>query len=148
MLRKIFFLQLISIMLFAFIAKSEERASIDEAKAMSENAVAFLKENGIEKSKIAFEAEGGQWHDRDLYVFVFSLDGVVQIHGANAGLIGRNIKTIRDVDGFKFVEAFLAVADKGWVDYKWQNPVNKKVEAKTSYIIRTGDMIVGVGAYK
>jgi cytochrome c len=39
------------------------------------------------------------------------------------------------------------VADAPWVDYKWQNPVSKAVEPKTSYEIRVGDDVVGVGAY-
>jgi cytochrome c len=52
------------------------------------------------------------------------------------------------VDGKLFLQEIISVADKGWVDYKWQNPVSNKVEEKASYVINTGEYIVGVGAYK
>jgi cytochrome c len=43
----------------------------------------------------------------------------------------------------------LAKAGKtGWVDYKWANPQTKKVEPKSSYMMKVGDVIVGVGIYK
>ena len=34
----------------------------------------------------------------------------------------------------------------GWVNFKWQNPLTKAVEPKTLQV-RTGDYIIGVGAY-
>jgi cytochrome c len=37
--------------------------------------------------------------------------------------------------------------DRGWVDYKWQNPITKAVSHKTAYAVRVGDYVVGVGAY-
>jgi signal transduction histidine kinase len=37
---------------------------------------------------------------------------------------------------------------KGWVEYSWYNPCSRKLEPKASYILRVGDFIVGVGAYK
>ena len=35
----------------------------------------------------------------------------------------------------------------GQVDYLWLNRSNNKVEHKSSYVVRTGDYIVGAGAY-
>jgi len=40
------------------------------------------------------------------------------------------------------------VQDAGWVEYKWQNPVSKAIEAKATYVVRVGQYSVGVGAYK
>jgi hypothetical protein len=40
------------------------------------------------------------------------------------------------------------VTDQAWLDYKCQNPVSKAVTPKTSYVVRVGDYVVGVGAYK
>ena len=37
---------------------------------------------------------------------------------------------------------------EGWVDYKWPNPTTKKVEGKSSYVKKVGDLIIGVGIYK
>lgn len=128
--------------------RAEDRASLDEAQAMCEKAAAYLKENGIDAARDAFHAPGAPWHDRDLYVFVFEPGGVTVAHGAKEALVGRDLTKLRDVDGKLFLQEIISVADRGWVEYKWQNPVSKKVEAKASYVINTGDYIVGVGAYK
>jgi len=37
---------------------------------------------------------------------------------------------------------------KGWVEYKWPNPVNSAIESKASYVERVDDMLVGSGIYK
>jgi hypothetical protein len=34
------------------------------------------------------------------------------------------------------------------VDYKYLNPETKKIEPKTTYFVRSGDMILCAGAYK
>jgi cytochrome c len=38
--------------------------------------------------------------------------------------------------------------DRGWQDFKFTNPLSKKIEPKTAYIERVGDVIVLCGAYK
>lgn len=47
--------------------------------------------------------------------------------------------------------SFIDVANskgKGWVDYKWPNPTTKAVEAKSTYIEKTDDLVIGCGIYK
>ena len=34
------------------------------------------------------------------------------------------------------------------VDYKFKNPQTNKVEAKTTYLKKAGDIVVGCGTYK
>ena len=133
---------------FAFSASAQDRARPEEAKEMCEKAAAYITENGMDKARDAFQTKGGDWYDRDLYVFVFNAEGVTQAHGAKEALVGKSLINLRDVDGKEFVKAFVSTSDRGWVDYKWQNPVNNKVEEKTSYIIKTGQYFVGVRAYK
>jgi signal transduction histidine kinase len=36
----------------------------------------------------------------------------------------------------------------GWLDYKWTNPVSKKVEDKSTYVQRHDDFFIGCGIYK
>jgi len=68
-------------------------------------------------------------------------------------MIGKTLLDLKDSDGKPFIREFIAVgqssAGRGWVDYKWTNPVTKKVEAKTSYIVRLvgTDVVLGVGVY-
>jgi len=123
-------------------------ASQDEAKAMAEKAAAHIQSAGLDIAVKDFMTDGGEWHDRDLYVFVFDKAGITISHGAKAALVGRDLTGLRDVDGKQFIQEFLKVSDAQWVDYKWQNPTTNAVEPKSSYIIRVGEHLVGVGAYK
>ena len=36
----------------------------------------------------------------------------------------------------------------GWVNYKWPNPINNKIEDKASYVEKLGDYFVGVRVYR
>jgi cytochrome c len=123
------------------------QATPDEAKAMAIKAAEYLKSVGPEKAFPEFDARDGPWRDRDLYVFVDDTKGVMVANGTNPGLIGKSVVELRDVDGKAFHHEILAIADAGWVDFKWRNPVTNAVEPKTTYEVRVGDYIVGVGAY-
>jgi cytochrome c len=123
------------------------QATPDEAKAMAIKAADYLKSVGPEKAFPEFNAKEGPWRDRDLYVFVDDAKGVMVANGTNPGLIGKSVVELRDVDGKAFHHEILAITDAGWVDFKWRNPVTNAIEPKTTYEIRVGDYIVGVGAY-
>ena len=123
-------------------------ATPDEAKALAVKAADYLKTVGPDKAFPEFDAKGNTtWHDRDLYVVVQDSNGLILAHGTNAGLIGKSLIDMRDVDGKAFTREMVAIKDAGWVDFKWQNPLTKAVEAKTTYEVRVGDYLVGVGAY-
>jgi len=124
------------------------QATPDEAKAMALKAAAYLKANGPEKSWATFNATGSDFHDRDLYVFAQDNGCNMMANGANAAFVGKNICSLKDVDGKNFTREISDVKDQAWVDYKWQNPTTKAVQPKTAFVIRVGDYVVGVGAYK
>lgn len=146
---KIKFIAAVMALLLGFTnsAMASVNASPDEAKSLALKAASFLKQQGEETAFEAFMTPGGEWHDRDLYVFVIKDDGTMLAHGAKKTLVGRNLIGLKDVDGKAFVVEEVSVQDEAWVDYKWQNPKSNAIEKKTSYIIRVGGMIVGVGAY-
>lgn len=132
----------------AGVAQAAGVSTPDEAKVLAIKAAEFLKANGPEKAFPLFTASGNEWHDRDLYVFVYDETGHAVAHGGNPALVGKLLIDLKDVDGVNFVRAFIAIPDAGWVDYKWRNPVSGAVELKTSYIVRVDSYRVGVGAYK
>ena len=134
-------------LLFAPASLAEGQATADDAKALATKAADYLKAVGPEKALPEFSAKDGPWHDRDLYVTVQDSKGVMVAHGTNPGLIGRLVLELKDVDGKPFNHETQAVKDTAWIDFKWQNPLTKAVEAKRMYIIRAGDYVVGVGAY-
>ncbi|MGZ3577758.1 MAG: cache domain-containing protein [Syntrophales bacterium] len=127
------------------------RGTAKEAKGMLDKAVAYYKANGKDKAFAAFDDQKGQFVKEDLYIYVLDPNGVVVSHGANAALIGKNLIDLKDSDGKKFVKAIIDDAKakgKGTMDYKWTNPTSKKVEAKSVYFEKVGDLVVVCGFYK
>ncbi len=134
-----------------FGATAATNGSPDEAKAMVEKAAKLLTAEGKDKAFPAFDDPSGGFVDRDLYVFVLDQQGTTVAHGANKALIGKSLLNVKDADGKAFIKEILDLANgkgEGWVDYKWPNPTTKKIEGKSSFIKKVGDVIVGVGVYK
>lgn len=122
-----------------------------EAQAMVKKGVAFIKANGTEKGYAAISDKAGQFIDRDLYLVVYGLDGKCLAHGANPKQIGRDLIDLTDVDGKYFIKERVAMAkDKPagfWQEYKFSNPVSKKVEPKVMWCEKLGDTAVCGGVY-
>ena len=131
--------------------KKAEFATKDEAVAMVKKGIAFIKANGKEKGYAEITNKKGQFTDRDLYLVVYGLDGVVRAHGANEKMVNKNLIDLKDVDGKPFVKERVELAQsKGtfWQDYKFTNPVTKKIEPKQMYCERLEDTAVCGGIYK
>ena len=122
-----------------------------EAQSMVEKAAALITKDGQDKAFAVIDDPTGPFVDGELYVFVTSFEGVTLAHGVNKALIGKNLFNVKDADGKLFVQAMIELAKaqgEGWIDYKWPNPTSKKIEAKTTFIKRVGDVYVGCGIYK
>lgn len=122
-----------------------------EAEAMVKKGVAFIKANGKDKAYAEITSKQSQFTDRDLYLVVYRLDGTPLAHGANEKMVGRNLIDLKDIDGKEFVRERVELAKAKasfWQDYKFTNPVSKKVEAKTMYCERLDDTAVCGGIYK
>ncbi|MBK9134972.1 MAG: cache domain-containing protein [Betaproteobacteria bacterium] len=133
-------------------AHAATSASKDEAMAMVKKGVAFIKANGTDKGYAEISNKAGQFTDRDLYLVVYGLDGKCLAHGANPKQIGKDLLDLTDVDGKYFVKERVALAKSKpagfWQDYKFTNPVSKKIEPKTMYCEKLGDTAVCGGVYK
>lgn len=133
------------------IAFAAEFGSPAEAEAMVKKAVAEIKASGKDKAFAEISNPKGKFVDRDLYVFVYDINGKCVAHGFNQKMIGKNLIDMKDPDGKFYVKERVEIAKskgKGWQDYKFTNPLTKKVEKKTAYLQRVDDFIVGCGAYK
>ncbi|MFM9916917.1 MAG: cache domain-containing protein [Rhizobacter sp.] len=133
------------------VAAEAGGATAAEATAMVKKGTAFIKANGKDKGYATISNKAGQFNDRDLYLVVYGLDGVVLAHGANEKMIGRNLIELKDVDGKAFVKERVELAQsKGtfWQDYKFTNPTNKKIEPKSMYCEKLDDSVVCGGIYK
>jgi cytochrome c len=128
-----------------------EHASAKEAEAMVKKGVAYIKANGKEKGYAEITSKQSQFRDRDLYLVVYGLDGMVWAHGANEKMVGKNLIDLRDIDGKEFVKERVELGkakENFWQNYKFTNPVDKKVEAKSMYCERLDDTVVCGGIYK
>lgn len=138
----------------AFAAPSAlaSNATKEEAVAMVKKGIAYIKANGVEKGYAEISNKQGQFNDRDLYLVVYGLDGKCLAHGANERQIGRDLIDLTDVDGKYFVKERVALTraqpNGFWQDYKFTNPVSKKIEPKTMYCEKLNETAVCGGVYK
>jgi cytochrome c len=132
-------------------ASAADRATKDEAVAMVNKAVDYIKANGNDKAYAEIDKKGGMFTDRDLYIVVYGIDGHVFAHGQNEKLIGTDQSQAKDPDGKAFVAERIEMAKKGqpfWQDYKFMDPLTKTVEPKQMYCVPLKDIIVCGGVYK
>lgn len=123
----------------------------DDAVKMVEGAAAFFRANGKDKFLAEVNVRDGRFHRGELYVYATDLAYTILAHPVNPRLIGQYIVDVPDVDGKLYRKEMVEIArtkGRGWVDYKYNNPVCGKVEPKTSYLYKTGDMIIVGGIYK
>jgi cytochrome c len=127
------------------------RASAEEAKAMLDKAVAFLKKSGNKIAYKAFNDPQGGYVINDEYVFAIDLDnGKYRASGASPSLTGVDVRAVSDAAGkplFKDMIALAKLKNSGTVDYVWRNPATNAVEPKHSLIQRVGNVLLGVGYY-
>lgn len=123
-------------------AKEAEDMVAKAAKAVTaDKAAAFKEITGKDK----------KWVDRDLYPVVYDMNGKCIAHGQNEKQVGKDLIELADADGKEFIKERVALAKskgKFWQDYKFTDPVSKKVLPKSAYCEKTGDLIVCAGIYK
>ncbi len=152
-MKKIFFSFVFALVtaVFCNTASAAGGGTADEATALVKKASAYLKANGKDKAVAEFNNPKGQFVDRDLYIFAIDMTGLTVANGSNAKLVGKNVMNMKDQDDKPFIKQFMelgANAGKGWVDYRWVNPVSQKIETKSTYIEKTEGLIIGCGIYK
>jgi len=128
-----------------------KRGTPAEAEALAKKAVEYVKANGTEKSIASFNDANGKFVDGDLYILLYTMEGKCLAHGANPKIVGKDMLDMKDADGKLFVRERIEIAKtkgKGWQNYKWTNPLSKKIEDKVTYVQKVGDVIVCSGAYK
>jgi signal transduction histidine kinase len=126
-------------------------ASKEEAVAMVKKGVAYLKANGADKAYAEISNAKGSFIDRDLYLVAYTLEGKCVAHGANPKQIGRDLIDLTDIDGKYFVKDRVAMVKAkpagAWQEYKFTNPVSKKIEPKVMYCEKAGEVAICGGVY-
>lgn len=134
------------------LAAQANNATKDEAVAMVKKGIAFIKSNGTDKGYTEITAKNASFVDRDLYLVVYGLDGKCLAHGANPKQVGKDLIDLTDIDGKFFVKDRIAMVNAkpagAWQEYKFTNPVSKKIEPKVMYCEKLGETAVCGGVYK
>ena len=136
--------------LLAGTALAFAAATKDNAIAMVKKAVSVIKAEGPEKAYAEIN-KGGQFVDDEIYVVVSSSDGVTVAHATNPKLIGKNMMEAQDVDGKYFAKGMAEHGQKEasfWYDFKFTNPVTKKIQVKDNYCETFGSTRVCAGVYR
>jgi cytochrome c len=139
---------LVAVLLLASLTYAA--ATKDEAKAWVKKAVEYYKTNGKEKALAEFVNPKGQFVKGDSYIYVFDLNAKLLAHPHLSVMVGQDFTKIKDPDGKPFPLDIIKEAKEkgsGWVDYRWENPVTKKVEPKTVYFEKVDDVVICSGAY-
>jgi signal transduction histidine kinase len=135
----------------AGLGQAAEFGTPAEAEGMVKKAIALIKADGKDKAFVEINNSKGKFVDRDLYIFVYDMSGKCVAHGFNQKMIGKDLLEMKDSDGKFYVKErveIIKAKGKGWQDYKFTNPVSKKIEQKSAYIEKVDDLIVGCGVYK
>jgi len=133
------------------ITFAAEFGTTAEAEALVKKAVQLIKADGRDKAFAEINNPKGKFVDRDLYVFVYDMEGKCVAHGFNSKMIGKDLVEMKDPDGKYFVKERIEICKtkgKGWQDYKFTDPLTKKLEPKSAYVERVENLIVGCGVYK
>jgi cytochrome c len=125
--------------------------SRDQAVALVKKAAGHLARVGPHQAFADFhDSQAGFMFD-DYYVFVLDMNCVLHANGAEPETCGMNHSGNVDADGKRFSLELVEVArtrGRGWVDYRRVNRRSGRIEAKSSYVERVGDFIVGCGIYR
>lgn len=152
-IKRLFFVTIAAFIAVAPVA-AQDRGSANDATALVKKVIAYYKANGKEKTFAAINEQNPEFKYKDLYVFgSFAKEGQpLQAHGANQRMVGKDMGELKDATGFPFAKKIIEIANskegKGWVDYKWPNPVTKAIEPKSTYVERVDDLYFAVGIYK
>lgn len=123
--------------------------------------ITAIGEHGIQRYNDIFDVyreEGGDWRQGSIYLFVLNDNGDVLFHGADRTQEAKNQSHLEDINGVKFVQEFIRVAEAGggFVEYQYNDPAvlgdedtgTPKVSYVRSFESRTGRAVIfGAGFY-
>jgi len=146
-----FFKYLMALLLSALSQLAVAEDNPADAVAMVEKGLAYMQKNGKDALVQEINNKNPEFINGSIYLYIRGLDGIVIAHPINPKLVGKNMLDLPDADGKYYRKDIITLAKtkgKGWVDYRYNNPVSKQVENKTTYILRNNDVILEAGIYK
>ncbi len=121
------------------------------AIAMVEKGLAYMAKHGKDTLIKEINNKNPEFLQDGVYLTMRAIDGTQLAHPVNPRLIGKNMVVLPDADGKLFRKEIIeqaAAKGKGWVDYRYNNPSTKEIEKKSTYFVKSGDVILEAGIYK
>jgi hypothetical protein len=124
---------------FSWTSAFAESATKEECIAKVQAAVKVAVDKGVEEALKQVGDKNGPFVWKDSYVLGTSADeALTQAHPIKPALIGKNLLHVKDVNGVLIFAEIAKVASspsgKGWVDYMWPKPGEKKPSQKHTYV--------------
>lgn len=152
-MRYILKLTLAAVVLFSTCTAwaAPDRGNAEDAVAMVKKVIDDMKKNGKDKVVQDVQGQNPRYKDRDLYVFISTINGMTLANGANPRMVGKDLSEIKDIDGRPMGKERFEMArtkGKGWQDYRWPDPITKEIKKKSVYLERFDDLVISCGIYK
>lgn len=127
--------------------RSDHRArAVHLVKKVTEH----VRRAGAERACADLNQRDGRFEQGDYYVFAIDMQGTRRAYPPDPTKVGLNGIEDQDADGRFFCRDLIRMAQSagfGWCDFKYLNPATGRVEAKSVYIERAGELILGCGIY-
>ena len=123
-----------------------------DAIAMVERGASFMKAQGKEELIKKIAAKDPDYVQGSLYMYLRDIkSGVLLVHPINPAIVGKDLVDVPDANGKVYRREIIERAQKqgkGWVDYMYKNPTSGKLEPKTTYFLKVGEVVLEAGIYK
>ena len=127
----------------------------EEVIATVKAAVKMAQEQGRDAALAEIANPHGKFVKQNTYVFALNpADAMTLAHPIKPKLVGKNLLHVKDVNGVMLFVEFAKVAKspegKGWVDYMWPKPGEKKPSPKHTYLEKVPgeDLLMAAGYYE
>jgi methyl-accepting chemotaxis protein len=100
-------------------------------------AKALVLEQGVKHAAAKFNSPTGGFQQRDLFVVMTDMKGIVLAHGHDLQNLGTSTFERKDSRGYAFVKDLCRLAQDpgfGWVEYRIDNPVTGQPSVKRTYV--------------
>ena len=120
------------------------QGTADEARALVERALTRTSEVGWDAALVEFNRPGGDFIDRDLYIFALDGNGRYLAFGGNPGAVGRTVHELPQLPN-AIADAFFSrcwetgMQGGGWIDYEVADPETDGRLQRSAFVCGVGD---------
>lgn len=130
--------------------KTDRSADRGRVIGIVKEAAEHMRKVGPERACADFNDANGRFGRGEQYVFAIGLDGKRLAYAPDTRLVGTDIFQLRDADGRPYGRDIVDQGREhgfGWCELKILNPRTHRVEPKSVYVERVGDIVIGCGIY-